>query len=409
MNSFDTQFVTELFLDSNSNTTISRLAVTIANVIYENNENVNTFNEVLTNEFSNVLQSVGEHTEYHHSKNSYKCKNSGFYEKVVKTLSDVDYISNFRMKRSTAKALLQYLQENVEADKTNMLLDKKLHIFIFILTSDLSFNDVAALFCLQKSSVRNIFYDIAAMLSGLTYYLINWPSPEEQHITRLKVLNRFQFPNCVGFIDSFRFKAGSRRTKKASLDTVLLQAVCDESLMFIDIHVGSMGKTKKYKVFKESKLSQELKNFVDFDSHILGDSEYKLKYNLMTPFTAEELLTSEEMKYNEVHWKTRSYIGHAFEMLKERFKKLSHLDLDSPQAVGTILRAACVLHNFILLHEGAPVIKEEPTICDNGADEIILNIDTNIVKSSVEKRQFICNYINYMSVNNLLQGEAKEF
>lgn len=269
-------------------------------------------------------------------------------------------------------------------------------MFLWLITSDLSYNEVGNLFGIHKSSVCYLFHEVATLIADQRYHFISWPSIEEQHITRIKVNSRFKFPNCVGFIDACRFKLGLRQSKKDKLEecSVLLQAVCDESFMFTDVYVGEIGNTKKNKVYKDSSLSRELKNFVDFENHILGDVEYKLRKNLMTPFSSEELLTSEEMKFNEVHWKAYSYIGHTFELLKERFKKLSHMEIVKPDAVTTLIIAACVLHNFILLHEGCAHIKEEVVMCDDG-----VTIDTSIVKTAHEKRQFLCNYVNYIDID----------
>lgn len=254
--------------------------------------------------------------------------------------------------------------------------------------SDLSYNEIGKLFSLHKSSVSHIFQEIGLHLAENRYNYISWPSAEEQHVTRIKVNSRFKFPNCVGFIDSCRLKVGQRKTRHS---TILLQAVCDESLMFIDIHVGDLGKTKKNKVYNNSTLAQALQNFIDFDNHILGDSEYRLKINLITPFTSEELLTSEEMKFNEIHWKARSYIGHAFELLKEKFRKLNHIDIFKPELINILIYSACVLHNFFLMHEGCSEVKEEAIICDD-----CITLNTDIVMSAEEKRQFLCNYINYI-------------
>lgn len=287
------------------------------------------------------------------------------------------------------QALINFLKNYVKPGIIS--LEKKVHVFLWLLVSDCSYNDVGNLFGMHKSSVSYIFHEIATHLKEQRYNFITWPSVEEQHITRIKVNSRFKFPNCVGFIDACRFKVGSKRNKKDKPDIVLLQAVCDESLMFIDIHVSEVGKTKKNRVFKESPLAQELKNFVEFENHILGDSDYKLRKNLITPFTSEELLTSEEMKFNEIHWKTRSYIGHAFEIMKERFRKLNHIDIVKPESVQLIISTACILHNFILMHEGCSEVKEEAVTCEDP-----VTINTSIVQNAIEKRQFLCNYINYI-------------
>lgn len=254
--------------------------------------------------------------------------------------------------------------------------------------SDLSFNDIGKLFGLHKSSVSHIFLELGTALSENRYNYISWPSVDEQHVSRVKVNNRFKFPNCVGFIDVCRLKVSLKGKKH---EIVLLQAVCDETLMFIDVHIGALGKTKKYKVFKESPLVHELQNFVEFENHILGDSEYKLKLNLITPFNSEEILTSEEMKFNEVHWKTRSYIERAFELLREKFRKLNHIDIFKSESMNILIYSACVLHNFILMHEGYADVKEEVVTCDDG-----ITLTTEIVMTAEEKRQFLCNYINYI-------------
>lgn len=284
------------------------------------------------------------------------------------------------------QGLIRFLQSFVPVG--HIPLDKKVHVFLMFVMSDLSYNEIGKLFSLHKSTVSHIFQEISSYLTENRHNYISWPSVEEQHMTRIKVNSRFKFPNCVGFIDTCQFKVGQKKSRN---NTVLLQAVCDESLMFIDIHIGDLGKTRKYKVFKDSALMQELQNFVDFDNHILGDSEYRLKINLITPFTSEELLTSEEMKFNEIHWKARSYIGHAFELLKEKFKKLNHIYNFKPEVISALIYSACVLHNFILIHEGCSEVKEEAISCDDG-----ITLNTDIVMSAVEKRQFLCNYINYI-------------
>lgn len=269
-------------------------------------------------------------------------------------------------------------------------LDKKVHVFLWILTSEYSFKEIGEKFGLHKSSVSYIFHEIATLLSEQRYQFISWPSIEEQHVTRVKVNTKYGFPNCVGFISACRLKVGSKRKRKDTTETILLQAVCDESLMFIDVHVGEIGNTGKGQLFKDSPLSKELRNFIDFDNHILGDKEYKLRKNLITPFSTDDLLTSEEIRFNEIHLKACNYIKQAFQILKWRFIKLRHIDINKPEAIITLIHAACVLHNFILLHEGCP-IKEEPVLNNES-----VTIDSNVVTSAIGKRQFLCTYINYM-------------
>ncbi|KAF9816240.1 hypothetical protein SFRURICE_003791 [Spodoptera frugiperda] len=386
MNNFQKEFIMDMFLDSDHACTMNRLIVATANVISENNDNLNMFSTAVEKEFD--LTSL---TEENQSPGAVPVtrRMKGFYENSVRNFTDADYTAWFKIKKSTVQALINFLKKYVNPG--NISLEKKVHVFLWLMVSDCSYNEIGKLFGLHKSSVSYIFNEIATILTEHRYSFISWPSVEEQHITRIKVNSRFKFPNCVGFIDACRFKVGSKRNKKDKPEIILLQAVCDESLMFLDIHIGEVGKTRKNRVFKESTLSHELKNFVEFENHILGDSEYKLKKNLITPFTSEELLTSEEMKFNEIHWKTRSYIGHAFELMKERFRKLNHIDIVKVESVHLLISVACILHNFILIHEGSSEVKEEAVACDDG-----VSINTSIVQTALEKRQFLCNYINYI-------------
>ncbi|CAK1602085.1 unnamed protein product [Parnassius mnemosyne] len=383
---FDKDFIMELFLDD-SVSTVNKLVVAIANVVHENNENISSFDEILIREQNRQLGKSKQVPR----KFTVASNINDFYENTAINFTDEDYLEKFRMKKSTVQALISYLEDFMKSDSTVVPIDKKVHIFLWLLTSDYSFSEVGTLFGLHKSSISYIFYEMATMLCKQRYNFISWPSLEEQHMTRIKINSRHKFPNCVGFIDACRFKVGSKKNKKNCPEIILLQAVCDESLIFTDIHIGRIGDTRKSKVFRDSKLAQELKKFIGFENHILGDSNYRLRKNLITPFSSEELLTSEEMKFNEVHWKARSYIGHAFELLKERFKRLNHLNISKTESIDTVICAACVLHNFVILHEGCSAIKDETVVCDDG-----VTIDTNIVKTAIEKRQFLCNYINFI-------------
>lgn len=145
---------------------------------------------------------------------------------------------------SVLQALIKFLEDCTKSGSI-VPLDKKVHVFLWLLTNASSCNEVGLLFNLHKSTVNVIFHEIASMLTEQRYHFISWPSMEEQHLTRLKVNSRFKFPNCVGFIDACRLKVSSIRNKRSKPDIVLLQAVCDESLMFMDIHVGEIGKQEK--------------------------------------------------------------------------------------------------------------------------------------------------------------------
>ncbi|XP_041975085.1 protein ALP1-like [Aricia agestis] len=395
---FSTKFILEMFLDD-SISTVNRLIIATANVASENLENFQKYNIY---EHKYIPQPMRQKYDKNESNDKKFTEKFEYYKYLRKYFTDYDYLQNFKMKMHTIQELIKYLKDFVKEDTSIVPFDKKVHIFLYAITSDLSFNKVSEKFGLHKSSVSYIFHEIAQLISEQRFHFINWPSLVKQHITRMKVNSRYGFPNCVGFIDACRFKVGSKRKRNPNSNIILLQAVCDESLMFTDIYVGEIGNSKKSKVFKESPLAKNLKKYVDMENHILGDSSYRLEDNLITPFSSVDSLSIEEIKFNETHWNSRKYIGLALQMLRDRFKKINHIDICKPQSVKTIIYAACVLHNFIMIHEGQSQLKEE-----NNLNNYSITFDTNIVTTAAEKRQFMCNYMASFTPNVLSCTESE--
>lgn len=391
MDNFDKEFVMNMFLDDDNVCTMNKVIVAVSNIVNENNDIITRLSDVTKDELKQCSLN-SNHNNYNTVPTKRYTKN--FYEHIARKFTEDDYNAGYKMQKNTVQELIKFLRNHVTSG--TICLEKKVHVFLWLLVNGCSYTECGKLFGLHKSTISYIFNEIAIHLNQQRHHFISWPSLEEQHMTRIKVNSRFKFPNCVGFIDVCQFKVGTKRNNGDKPDVLLLQAVCDEKLMFTHIYIGEIGCTKKNKVFKESKLSQELKNYLEFENHILGDSEYKLRNNLITPFTSEELLTSEDMKFNEIHWKTHKYISRAFELLKERFKKLNHIDVIRQESVSLLISAACILHNFILVHEGSSEIKDEIVTCDDG-----VTINTSIVETAAEKRQFLCNYINFIDDENL--------
>ncbi|CAH2050464.1 unnamed protein product, partial [Iphiclides podalirius] len=64
-----------------------------------------------------------------------------------------DYIARFKIKKSTVQALITFLKDLMKLDSAIVPIDKKVHIFLWLLTSDYSFSETGALFGLHKSSM----------------------------------------------------------------------------------------------------------------------------------------------------------------------------------------------------------------------------------------------------------------
>lgn len=267
--------------------------------------------------------------------------------------------------------------------------EKKNYLSIWLLSNKDSYREAGILFRLHKSTVSVIFHNICELLSESRCDFIKWPNPEEQENISKAVLKRYNFPNCVGFIDGCHIQILAPKNNpvdfhnRKEVHSVVLQAVCDCNLKFTHIFLGQTGRAHDARVFRESSLGDELPNLVTVGHHILGDSAYTLSTELLTPYRDNGHLSPEQKKYNTEHSRTRAYIERAFGLLKGKFGRLKYLELHNIDEVSVMICAACVLHNFILINEQNALVPGEI---------IQPNLDFE-GRSASDKRNQICDYL----------------
>lgn len=108
----------------------------------------------------------------------------------------------------------------------------------------------------------------------------------------------------------------------------------------------------------------------------MGDSGYRLKSHLLTPFKDRGQLTNRQNHYNVQLAKNRYIIEHCFSVLvlKQKFRTLYHIKLRKIQYNEHLIRAACVLHNIALADE-VDVNFNPVDIVGDVLPEYIANID----------------------------------
>lgn len=280
-----------------------------------------------------------------------------------------------------------------EKEQMKIPIEKKIYIAVWTLANQDSYREIGNLFGLEKSTVCFIFHSICHILASLRFEYIKWPSAHQQQLTSRVVYRQHGFPNCIGFVDGCHIQIlGPARNpvdyyNRKEVHSIILQAVCNEKLEFINIYLGHTGRAHDARVFRESQLSDELLNLVSSENHILGDSAYTLGPRLLTPYRDNGHLLDSQKKYNKVHASSRAYIKRAFGRLKGKFRRLKYLDLHKTEISTVIVAAACVLHNFILLHEPLDATID---IQQEQEDVIILQNLTGI-----EKRDLIADLVSH--------------
>ncbi|CAG5056328.1 unnamed protein product [Parnassius apollo] len=103
--------------------------------------------------------------------------------------------------------------------------------------------------------------------------------------------------------------------------------------------------------------------------HLLGDSGYPLSTHILTPFRDNGHLSDQETRYNVVHASCRSIIERAFGLLKVKFRRLYHLNVQSVRMANVMIAASCTLHNFNLMHGQANIWDNSNFVNENRDDD----------------------------------------
>ncbi|XP_028045409.2 protein ALP1-like [Monomorium pharaonis] len=133
---------------------------------------------------------------------------------------------------------------------------------------------------------------------------------------------------------------------------VVLQAICDADLHFIDCFAGYPGSVGDYRIFRNSNLYREVcRDFYAFfpnGEFIVGNKAYPVLTWCIPPFRNNGRFSHEQIKFNKVVSQKRQVIERAFVLLKERFRRLKFLDMSRLDLVSYFIIAACVPHNICL-------------------------------------------------------------
>ncbi|KAH7942098.1 hypothetical protein HPB49_020530 [Dermacentor silvarum] len=137
-------------------------------------------------------------------------------------------------------------------------------------------------------------------------------------------------------------------------------AVVDSSCKYVLVDVGTEGRVSDGDVFKNSEFCKALvKRDLDIPSlgllprtttavpHILvGDEAFQLKKDFMRPFPSKHL-EDERRVFNYRLSRARRCAENVFGITATRFRILLRTIILLPTNVDFVVKAACVLHNFL--------------------------------------------------------------
>ncbi|XP_023224243.1 putative nuclease HARBI1, partial [Centruroides sculpturatus] len=234
-------------------------------------------------------------------------------------------------------------------------------IFIFRLAAD-RFN-------VCRRTAWKILHEFSSALLDLNKSegILSWPNQEKAFKTSDYYTKKFGFPGVIGVVDGKHMAIKAPRNDHSSyynrkqFYSVILQAVCNEKLLFTDCYVGEAGSVHDACVYRRSTLSKRIDEGVGFpiDTHLLGDAAYPLNKYLLTPYRDNGHLTEIQSYFNTKLSKCRSSIERTFGLFVGRFRRFKLLDMHRLDLMVMLIMAGCILHNFSILEGDELNIEEE--------------------------------------------------
>ncbi|XP_066585172.1 putative nuclease HARBI1 [Prorops nasuta] len=198
---------------------------------------------------------------------------------------------------------------------------------------------------------------------------LNTPNTNEEWAD---VANRYfqlwNFPHCIGAMDGrhIEFKAplkdGSLYYNYKGTNSIVLLAIVNANYEFIYVNVGVNGRVSDGGVFRESDISNLLKNIENplnipcenplpgmnepLPYVLLADNAFPLHKNILKPYSTCNL-TQEERVFNYRLSRGRRVVESSFGILASRFRVLLTPIYLPVKKVEIITLACCALHNFI--------------------------------------------------------------
>lgn len=296
-----------------------------------------------------------------------------------------------------------------------MSVERQVAIAIMRLTTGNTLKTVSELLGCGRSTVVKIVYKFVSSVRHKAGSFLQWPSTPEQ-FARVKegFLNKHGLLNCCGALDSTHIVMELPSGEPADIwvdrnhnFSMVLQAVVDTELRFLDVCVGYPGSLNDAKCLRESafykkcssgqRLNGDPMRAGDFSigEYVVGDSEYPLLPWLIRPYKESET-TPQRAFYNDKLYSTRIAMARAFGRLKGTWR-MFHGTVKQPniERMPKMIHACCIMHNMCIDAGGVEgVLFPEPEVVLQVDSEGLVGLDAEESDEAKQVRENICTYLN---------------
>ncbi|CAH2001678.1 unnamed protein product [Acanthoscelides obtectus] len=241
----------------------------------------------------------------------------------------------------------------------------------------------------------------------------------------------WNLPNCVGSIDGKHIrikrppKSGSEFINYKGYFSIVLMAVSDADGCFLTIDVGAYGRNSDGRALRESNFGKKLVNSTldlpdpsplpgqdtNFPFYFAADEAFPLMCTIMKPYPKRGL-TNRKWVFNGRLSRGRKSVECSFGMMSSKFRILHTTIGLNINTVDNIVKAVCLLHNFIEKEEG---IFSRPRGKKGNDDDIEveneeqpyprLSNQRRATNPAIARREKLCDF--FLTVDGSLKGQKR--
>ena len=289
------------------------------------------------------------------------------YELVVSRYNAGQFKIMFRMCRTSFEKLLSIVREEdvfvqkQSGGKQMVPVEKQLMLYLWFISTKENYIRIADRFGMaQSTAMKCVERVVSSILDHLLPMYLAWPSGQE----RKKIMDSFSskgLQKVIGAIDGSHIPIKAPRENpeqyinRKGFHSIIIQAVCDHQMKFLDCYVGWPGSVHDSRVFSNSDIffnfSTNPLEYCSDGGFLLGDSAYPLSAFLLTPYKDYGNLTEVQKKFNYVQSSSRTVIERAFGVMKTKFQRLKLIELEKLKGINELIHSITVIHNFCIVEK----------------------------------------------------------
>ncbi|KAL2612730.1 hypothetical protein R1flu_024422 [Riccia fluitans] len=305
-----------------------------------------------------------------------------FNTHLMSSNEDERWLAALRMKRRTFLWICNSLEVHVKKQDTRLRpsipVMVRVGATIYRLVNGVDYYEVADKFGVGESSVHEIMQDCVPAIVKVFGHHLKWPAGEAMAEVSRSFLEKCGLPNCLGSIGSTHVEilnpSGPEARKyinRTGHFSIVLQAVVDTSLSFLDVFCGFPERTYDNNVLRSSGLYgrvlageilagpiQSINGGFQLRPYILGGSNYPLHPWLMVPYAISSPLSYSQEQFIRRHQEGKVYTQQAFDILKRLFRVLGVGIRGRLELAPVIVQACCLLYNILIRRKELDVVAE---------------------------------------------------